>query len=139
VEVEDWRAPSESSTGSDSDSGTAGIPGSRVSGFSHPWPKRVRLVAPADEGASQGQPQSQGGLADATGFTLGNMLVPWSPLPDTTEPPPAAGPQARRDPAMIQVEELPPKGKAGATVQADTGFQEPVFGHSLEASTVQTR
>jgi hypothetical protein len=54
VEVEDWQPPSESSTGLDSDSSADGILGSRVSGFSHPWPKRIRL--PASEG---GGPDSE--------------------------------------------------------------------------------
>jgi hypothetical protein len=50
IKVEDWRPPLESFTSSDSDSGTHRILGSRVSGFSHPWPKRIRLSAPEGGG-----------------------------------------------------------------------------------------
>jgi hypothetical protein len=46
IEVEDWCTLSESSAGSDSDSGTNGIPGSRITDFSHQWPKHIHLTAP---------------------------------------------------------------------------------------------
>jgi hypothetical protein len=36
IGVEDWHEPSESSAGSNSDSGADDVLGSRVSGFSHP-------------------------------------------------------------------------------------------------------
>jgi hypothetical protein len=39
LEVEDWSTPSESSFGSDSDSGGNGILDSQIQGLSHPYPK----------------------------------------------------------------------------------------------------
>jgi hypothetical protein len=69
---------SESSAGSDSDSGTNGILGSRISGFLHQWPKRIHLTAPEVD-SSPGQTVSPRGAADAVGFMVGNIHFPWSP------------------------------------------------------------
>jgi hypothetical protein len=72
-------APSESSVGSDSDSGADGIPGSRVAGYSHPWPKRIRLAepetnSPSDQSTPPGGARSSPAPAvggPAYGFMVG--------------------------------------------------------------------
>jgi hypothetical protein len=82
-------APSESSVGSDSDSGADGIPGSRVAGYSHPWPKRIRLAepetnSPSDQSTPPGGARSSPAPAvggPAYGFMVGNMFHGRPPRP----------------------------------------------------------
>jgi hypothetical protein len=77
LEVEDWSPPSESSIGSDTS--TDGISGSRVCGFSHPYPKRVRLAMP--ESSSQLDVEGASGHGGeiqelAAGFSVGDLFIP---------------------------------------------------------------
>jgi hypothetical protein len=62
------------------------MPGSRIASFSHPWPKRIWLFAPETDSALD-QIVAQGGVADATGFMVGDVHVSWLPsLVGTTAP-----------------------------------------------------
>jgi hypothetical protein len=78
IEVEDCHALSESSAGSNSNSSVDSMSGLRIIGFSHPWPKRIRLAAPVTN-STPDQTVSQEGAVDATRFKAGNVHVPWSP------------------------------------------------------------
>jgi hypothetical protein len=70
------------SYGSDSDSSGNGIPGSQVQGYSHPYPKRVRLSLsggveqPVTDGKSSQPEDGKQPSSEMPGFRVGDFFIP---------------------------------------------------------------
>jgi hypothetical protein len=106
------------------------VPGSRASGFSHPWPKRIHLPAPEDD-AAQDQVEPPRESARVTGFMVGNMHVSWSSMPGAVAPLSFDNLLGGRVPPTVESQVPSPKGNVGLSLQPLTSFVEPLFGHAL--------